>query len=240
VDGNYLAESPYVVTNLAPGSHLLRLHKAGYDEYLAPVTIYAGQQTPVFFAFSSQRPTVGSIEVASTPAGCALYLDGNYMGQTPSGGYFDLTSVLAGTHTILLRQTDFQDYSQTLSLKGGEVRTVDARLTPNGPSPVPDTTGEIVIASTPAGAELFLDNTFRGITPATLPDIPAGSHVVTVRQAGYADASQTVTVTGGQSIPVALGLPALPATTKAPLSVIPVIGALGLIGIFLATGHRKK
>ena len=240
VDGNYLAESPYVVTNLAPGSHLLRLHKAGYDEYLAPVTIYAGQQTPVSFAFSSQRPTVGSIEVASTPAGCALYLDGNYMGQTPSGGYFDLTSVLAGTHTILLRQTDFQDYSQTLSLKGGEVRTVDARLTPNGPSPVPDTTGEIVIASTPAGAELFLDNTFRGITPATLPDIPAGSHVVTVRQAGYADASQTVTVTGGQSIPVALGLPALPATTKAPLSVIPVIGALGLIGIFLATGYRKK
>jgi hypothetical protein len=240
VDGNYIAESPYIVTSLAPGSHILRLYKAGYDEYLSTVTINAGQQTPVSVSFAAQQKTVGSIEVASTPAGSSLYLDGNYMGQTPYGGYFDLTSVLQGTHTILIRQTDFQDYTQAVYVKGGEVVTVNARLSPNAPSPTPDTTGEILVVSTPSGAELFLDNTFRGITPATLSDIPAGSHVVMARLAGYTDASQTVTVTGGQSTPVALGLTEIPTTTKTPLTMIPVMGAFAIIGIVLACGRRIK
>jgi len=240
VDGNFIAESPYVVTNLAPGTHTLRLHKAGYDEYLSTFSVVSGRQTPLSLTFSPQQATVGSIEVASTPAGSAIYLDGNYMGQTPYGeGYSDLTSILQGTHTILLRQTDFQDYTQAVYVRGGQVVTITARLSPNAPSPVPDTTGEIMVVSTPAGAELFLDNTFRGVTPATLSDIPAGSHIVMARQAGYADASQAVTVTGGESTPVALGLAEIPVTTKTPLSVIPVIiGAFAILGVVIALGRR--
>lgn len=240
VDGIYIAESPYIVTSLASGSHILRLYKAGYDEYLSTVTVNGGQQTPISVSFTAQQKTVGSIEVASTPAGSSLYLDGNYRGQTPYGGYFDLTSVLQGTHTLLIRQTDFQDYTQAVYVKGGEVVTVNARLSPNAPSPTPDTTGQILVVSTPASAELFLDNTFRGITPATLSDIPAGSHVVMARQAGYTDASQTVTVTGGQSTPVALGLTEIPTTTKTPLTMIPVMGAFAIIGVILACGRRIK
>jgi len=240
VDGNYIAESPHLVTNLAPGSHTLRLHKAGYDEYLTAVTLNAGQQTPFSFTFTPQQASVGSIEVASTPSGASIYLDGNYVGQTPPGGYFDLTSVLQGTHTLLIREKDFQDYTQAVYVPGGNVVTVNAQLTPNAPSPIPDTTGQIIIVSTPAGAELFLDNTFRGVTPVTLSDIPAGSHVIMARQAGYADASQTVTVTGGQSTPVALGLTAIPVTTKTPLSVIPVLGSVALLGLVLALGRREK
>lgn len=240
VDGNYIAESPYVVTNLAPGSHTLRLHKAGYDEYLTTVIISSGQQTPVSFSFTSQHAAVGSIEVASTPAGSSISLDGNYVGQTPLTGYFDLTSVRQGTHTILIRHKDFQDFTQSVYVQGGNVVTINAQLAPNAPSPIPDTTGQIIVASTPAGAELFLDNTFRGITPVTLSDIPAGTHVVMVRQAGYTDASQTVTVTGGQSTPVALGLAEIPVTTKAPLAALPVLGALAIAGLFLAARRRNQ
>jgi hypothetical protein len=240
VDGNYIAESPHLVTSLAPGSHTLRLHKAGYDEYLTTVTVNAGQQTPVSFSFTPQQASVGSIEVASSPSGASIYLDGNYVGQTPSGGYFDLTSIRQGTHTILIRQMDVQDYTQVVYVPGGNVVTVNARLTPNAPSPIPDTTGQIIVVSTPAGAELFLDNTFRGVTPVTLSDIPAGSHVVMARQAGYTDASQTVSVTGGQSTPVALGLAEIPVTTKAPLSVIPVAGSFAILSLVLALGRREK
>ncbi len=239
VDGNYKAESPHVVTNLAPGSHTLRLHKAGYDEYLSTVTVNAGSQTQVSFTFTRQHTSVGSLEVASTPGGSSVYLDGIFMGQTPVGSYLDLTSILAGYHTILVRHTDFQDYSQRVYVKGGDVVTVNALLTPNVPSPIPDTTGQIIAVSTPAGAELFLDNTFRGVTPVTLSDIPAGSHVVTVKQAGYTDASQTVTVTGGQSTPVAISLVAVTPTTHTPLSLIPVFGAIAVIGAVLALGRRE-
>jgi hypothetical protein len=184
--------------------------------------------------------TVGSIEVASTPAGSSLYLDGNYMGQTPSGSYFDLTSIIPGYHTILIRLTDYRDYTQTVYVKGGLVVTVNAQLTPNGPSPTPDTTGEILVVSTPAGAELFLDNAFRGITPVTLTDIPAGSHVMTARQAGYTNAQETVTVIGGQSTPVVLTLTEIPVTTRTSLSVVPILGAVAMTGTILALRRRKK
>ncbi|OPX63861.1 MULTISPECIES: PEGA domain-containing protein [unclassified Methanoregula] len=241
VDGTYYAETPYIVTSLAPGPHNLRMYKAGYDEYMSTVTVNAGQQTPISWTFTPQQGSVGSIDVYSTPAGSAVYLDGNYMGQTPYGGSLDIPSVLAGTHTVSLRLQDYKSYTQTVTVRAGEVVTVNAQLTPSTPSPVPDTTGQIMVVSTPAGAELFIDNTFRGITPATIPDIPAGSHVVMVRQAGYTDATQTVTVTGGQSTPVALSLAPVPVTTtKTPMSPVAGLGAVALAGLaVLYLGKRE-
>ncbi|MDE4907811.1 PEGA domain-containing protein [Methanogenium marinum] len=239
VDGHYLAESPFVVTNLAPGSHTVRLHKAGYDEYLRTVTVNAGQQTPVTVTFTTQQSTMGSIEVGSTPGGSSVFLDGKYMGQTPVSSYFDLTSVSEGSHTIRITHTDYDDYTQTVYVKGGNVMTVNAQLSFDAPSPTPDTTGQLIVSSTPSGAELFLDNTYRGVTPVTLSDIPAGSHVVTVKQTGYTDSSQTVTVTGGQSTPVVIGLEAVPPTTKSPAAAIPIVAALAIVGAVLAFGRRK-
>jgi hypothetical protein len=237
IDSRYVAQSPSVIPGLTPGSHSLRLHKAGYDEYLSTFTITAGQRNPLSVSLSPQRPTVGSVEVASTPPGSSVYLDGTFMGQTPNGDFLDLTSILPGYHTLLVRQADYQDYTQQVSVKGGQVVTVNARLVPVTPGPVPDTTGQLVIASSPAGAEVLLDNVFKGITPVTLIDIPAGSHVLTLRESGYADATQTVMVTGGQDTPVSVSLAEKVPTTATPLTLVPVMGAL-LIGAFVIMRRR--
>jgi hypothetical protein len=241
IDGRYLAQSPSVVPGLTPGSHSLRLHKAGYDEYINTYTVYAGQQTPVSITLSPQQPNVGSVEVASTPPGSALYLDGNYQGLTPSNDYLDLTSLVQGYHTILLRHTDYQDYTQTVYVKAGGVATVNAKLTAVVLGPTPDTTGQIVVASVPAGAELFLDNIFRGVTPVTLTDIPEGSHVVTIKEQGYQDNVQTVMVIGHQSAAVAATLteatPA-PTATKSPLTVMPLLGAMLVISIVVVLSRK--
>jgi len=236
VDGRYMAQTPSVIPGLVPGSHSLRLHKAGYDEYVKTFTVYAGQQTPVSVTMNPQQPHVGSIEVASTPAGSALYLDGNYMGLTPYNDYIDLTSLVAGYHTVLLRHTDYQDYTQRVYVSSGGIATINARLTPGIPGPTPYTNGQIVVASVPAGAEIFLDNLYKGITPATISDIAVGSHVVTIRQAGYNDYVQTVTVTGGQSAAVAATLNDIKPTaapTKSPMTIVPVIGALAILSAVL-------
>jgi len=240
VDGRYMAASPNTITNLAPGTHTLRMHKVGYDEYLRTFSITAGQRTTVDYTFTPQSSSFGSIEVASTPAGATLFLDGNYMGLTPSGDYFDITSLVPGTHTITLRMTDYQDYTQTVYVRGGTVETINAQMVPVTPGPVADTTGQITVVSSPPGANLYLDNVFKGITPLTLSDIPQGSHVVMAQMGGYADAAQTITVTGGQTTPVALGLIETTTTTaaKTPLTVLPVI--LGLILVGGAISLRKK
>jgi hypothetical protein len=50
----------------------------------------------------------------------------------------------------------------------------------------PVTTGSVAISSSPVGAEIFIDGTDQNqATPATISNIPAGSHTVTLTLAGY-------------------------------------------------------
>jgi hypothetical protein len=128
-------------------------------------------------------------------------------------------------------------------VSGGGVATVNAVLTPIVPGPTPDVTGQVVAASVPPGADFLLDNVYKGVTPLTLADIPAGSHVVTMKEAGYTDNVQTVTVVGGQSTAVAATLtqptPA-PTPTKSPMTVMPVVGAVVLVGAVLLLKRGKE
>jgi hypothetical protein len=239
VDGQYRGPTPSIVPGLAPGSHTVRVHKAGYDEFISTVTVYAGQITRVPVTFSPPPPGVGSLEVSSDPAGASLFLDGHYMGLTPAGDTYDLTSVTAGLHTVQLKLDDYQTYTQTVQVTAGRIITINARLSPVPPGPVKDTTGQIVVTSSPAGAEVFLDNVFRGISPLTLPDIPDGSHIVMVRMAGYTDQQQPVTVTGAAVTQVIVGLTEIvPTTTKAPASVLAVLLGVFFVGAIVVLRRR--
>lgn len=237
IDGQYRGYSPTTVSGLSPGSHTVRLQKAGYDEYIGSVTVYSNQVTKVSWTFSSLPPTVGSIEVTSTPAGASVFLDGNYMGATPSGDYLDLTSITVGSHTLLLQLSGYSVYSQTITVTSGGIATVNAQLTPSG-QPASGT-GAISISSQPAGAEMYLDDTFRGITPLTLSGVSAGSHTVLLTMSGYVDSTMSVNVAAGQLTPVAMSLAQTSETpTKSPISAVPVLAALLGIGL-LAVYSRK-
>lgn len=50
----------------------------------------------------------------------------------------------------------------------------------------------VMVSSNPAGAEVWVDGTNRGITPATLQLSKDQNHTVTLRRAGYQE--QTVTI----------------------------------------------
>lgn len=233
VDGRYTAYTPATIPGLAPGTHTIRLQKAGYDEFLTTIRIVAGQTIPLSVPMASLPPTVGSIEVTSVPAGATIYLDGTYMGQTQPNDYFDITSLVQGTHTVTLRLADYQDYTHTVFVTDGKVVTITAPMTPVVPGPVADTTGQIAVVSVPPGANLYLDNTFRGITPVTLNDIQQGSHIITLSQPGYADAVRTISVTGGQVTPVSMSLAEATPTPvrKSPSGIMPVFAALALAGM---------
>lgn len=50
----------------------------------------------------------------------------------------------------------------------------------------------VLVSSNPAGAEVWVDGTNRGITPATLQLSKDQNHTITLRRSGYAE--QTVTI----------------------------------------------
>lgn len=85
-------------------------------------------------------------------------------------------------------------------------------------TPVP-AQGSITVTSVPSGANIYLDNEYKGLTTLTLKNVENGDHVVLVRLAGYQDWKQTVEVRGNaQSVSarlVAIPVPTTP-TTKIP------------------------
>jgi len=84
-------------------------------------------------------------------------------------------------------------------------------------------TGAISITSTPSGAEVYLNNEYRGTTPATITAVPAGNHTIEVRERGYTSWSTSVTVNQESTVsvsstlvPVAVSIPAT-TTTGTPV-----------------------
>ncbi|HSQ79051.1 MAG TPA: PEGA domain-containing protein [Candidatus Bathyarchaeia archaeon] len=88
-----------------------------------------------------------------------------------------------------------------------------------GPTP---TMGTIQIASTPTGAEVFLDGADRGMmTNCSVTNVSAGNHTIKLIKDGYADYQGTAMVTAGKTVAFNA---TLTATTPAALEVTPATG----------------
>ena len=126
----------------------------------------------------------GSIRVTSTPAGAAVFLDGEETGEVTN---CLLTNVPAGDHVVTLQRDGYADASTPVTVAEGETATVDITLT--------TATGSLAVTSTPAGAAILIDGADTGaVTNATLDGIAVGTHTVTLRKDGYVDATAEVTI----------------------------------------------
>lgn len=62
------------------------------------------------------------------------------------------------------------------------------------------TTGKIYASSSPRGAQIWLDNVnTKLLTSSYVPNVPAGTHTVTLKLKGYKDATKTVQVKAGST-----------------------------------------
>ena len=130
----------------------------------------------------------GSIVVTSSPAGASIYLDNDYKGQTQ----FTITKVPPGTHTIRLGLQGYEVWSSSVQVTGGETSHVDARLAPS--------TGSIVVASSPSGASIYLDNDYKGQTQLKIMEVPPEPiHTIKLTLEGYEVWSTSVRVTSGET-----------------------------------------
>lgn len=68
--------------------------------------------------------TASNVAISSAPAGADIYLDQNFVGNTPS-----TVNVPPGKHSISVRKTGFQNWTRDLNLSGGTI-TLNAELAP--------------------------------------------------------------------------------------------------------------
>jgi len=132
-----------------------------------------------------------SIQVNSTPAGAQIFMN------TVNSGFvtphtFNYTTAV--TKTVLLRLTGYNDFTQTVTANLGEQKVINAVLTvkPQGSS--------IEVDSTPAGAQIFINNVDSGeVTPHTFDYTTAVTKNVLLKMCGYEDYTKSVTVALGHT-----------------------------------------
>ena len=86
-------------------------------------------------------------------------------------------------------------------------------------------TGTLQLSSSPSGAQVYLDNQFRGYTPITITNVASGNHILEYRYSGYQSWSTTVTVSSDSSQIYAALLPisAAQPTQQAQVTTSPVV-----------------
>ena len=239
VDGTYQGKTPVVVT-LYTGSHQFVLKLSGYNDYSQTVWVNAGTTQNLNAVMTPS--TIGWVALTSMP-GASVSMDNVAQGKVPSSGTLMINNVASGNHLFSVSAPGYNDWINTVYVQPNVQTTISVTLTPKGPNPTPvPAAGSLNIVSTPSGAEVLIDNLFRGYTPATLDGIAPGQHTVLLKYTGYVDYSATATVNPGQTTPLAIAMNPAPTPTppeSAPSPVLMAGGLLAILGIGIALRRRN-
>ena len=193
--------TPGTFSSVAVGWHNVRVTAPGYQPFSQDVQVNSNGISSVF-ANMIQNSQQGSISVTSTPSGAGLYIDTIYQGETNKV----VGNLAAGTHTVTLRKAGYQTWTTKYTVYYGQTTYVNAQLTPvSNP-----TTGDLEVTSNPAGAAVYVDTDFQGITsPGNTLDVLSlspGTHTVVVKKSGYQDYTTTTNIRAGQTAQVSVTL----------------------------------
>jgi hypothetical protein len=101
--------TPFNVTALGPGKHIISASKSGYSSEIRSVDIAAGGKTSLVLHLS---PVNALMVVNSTPTGATVMLDGKPSGRVTPAQF----AVEKGSHTVLLRKPGYLDETVTADL----------------------------------------------------------------------------------------------------------------------------
>lgn len=158
----------------------------------------------------------GSLTIESDPAGLAVMANNVEQGRTP------LTlSLPAGTHRFELVRDGAGRQPLTVALAGGATVVHHVKFEPVA-APVA-ATGTLTVTTEPGRLRVTVDGVARGLSPVTVPLLPAGSHRIDV-QSGSGVLTRTVDVAAGQtaSVIVTASAPAQGAGWLTVASPVPV------------------
>jgi hypothetical protein len=168
----------------------------------------------------------GSIEFNAVPDGTSVIVNNAYKGMTP----LTVSNLSPGLYTITLSHFRYAALSVPVIVRAGSVSEVNATLVA--------LTGSLFVNTTPAGAQLTLDGIATGMSPAMIPDIMQGSHLLNVSKEGFVMQSIPVQISTNQTTAVDIVL--LPSGGTAMPGFLPLTAAAGILAALLVAGKRLR
>ena len=187
MDGIYRGNTPILVPVSITGTsfHTITVSKPGYLPWTKTYDSNpAAGQTISVSAVLEPSIDRGTLIVKSSPSGALVTIDGS-MGQQAPWTY---TNISAGSHIVRAFLSGYQPTLSLVNVPAGSTITVDAPLTPLS------LVGALQVKSSPGGADIYVDGFYSGSTAATVGNLAAGSHFITLRLAGYRDWIGTIEI----------------------------------------------
>jgi len=142
-----------------------------------------------------QQPAFGNLRIDSSPQQAQAYVDGNYVGTTPTN-----FGTHPGRHDVKVTKDGYETFQTSVNVRPGETQTVRAQLQPIR------RTGTVSFDSNPRGANVYLDGNHVGSTPTGRMNVDAGNHTVRFSLPGYQDANVSFSLARGEDRQVSTSL----------------------------------
>jgi hypothetical protein len=186
IDGTLIGSAPLSGYELSCGNHTVSVGAKGYADHVVEKTLLRGNPG-VIIANLRRLEDRGTVYITSDPEGGDLYIDGILKGTTP----LLVDALTPGPHALLIRKTNYEDYTDTVIADPGMIPEYHETLIP-----LPQT-AFLGIVSAPDNASAYLDGSFLGMTPTLLVRVSAGNHTLLIQKPGYRNYTQVLAVTGG-------------------------------------------
>jgi hypothetical protein len=109
---------------------------------------------------------------------------------------------------------------------------------------VKPTTASAEIYSQPSGADVYINNAYKGVTPLSFENVPISetkTYAIELRLEGYKPYTSSGAVSPGENVVINAALtPLAQPTTKSPLSLMPIMAALSIMGLVSVVLMKKR
>jgi hypothetical protein len=191
--------TPYVTTDLKPGTHLITLRAKGFKTHRQTITLAADARVPLNIEL---QPLTGLVLIHTVPEGVDVKVNNLNKGSTP----LLLTDLTMGQHTVQFSKSGYME------------KTIDLTITDRAPMHIRETltpsSAKLVIESIPSGAQITLNGASHGTTPATIDKVPEGTAVLALQAEGHRPFTETLKLVAGQNAKIRAELIPIPADMR--------------------------
>lgn len=151
----------------------LEIKKSGYKTITRKLSLSPGKTINLDLDLEDSFQT--RLSIKTKPSGVNIFLDGENIGKTPHM----VKKIEPGVHTLGLSKKGYQDVNKRIFVKKDETTRIFESMKLQ--------VGSISISATPRNSTIYLDGTYRGVTPKSIASIPAGEHKLRIVHSKYKD-----------------------------------------------------
>jgi len=199
LDGKNVGTTPLPVYKIPQGKHTLKITLKDQQEVIKEIEIKPGPTKTIHIVFQERE---GGLSVTSTPSGAKVFLDEVYVGKSP----VNLKLVLSGKHTINVTMEGYETYSETITIKSGEIENININLKPVSDGNNPAENGRLTIRTLPPDADIYIDNNVTGRSPLVELSVAPGNHMIKVIKSGYDTKTREIEIKKGEKKEVKITL----------------------------------